>query len=156
MTHQRRPVRSDAKASGKSGKQRRQELEAKRQARAAEAVAATAAAKKLDRDAILRNQRRAGAAVDVDRLASTNSYGRPAFVERGYYVDQPFTCRSCGLDEVWTARQQKWWYEIAQGDVWTAATRCRACRKRERDRKSEARRVHLEGLASKRHGPRVH
>jgi hypothetical protein len=51
--------------------------------------------------------------------------------------------------EIWTAAQQRWWYEVAQGEVWTVAVRCRACRQRERARKVEARRIHLAGLAAK-------
>ena len=82
-------------------------------------------------------------------LCPTNSYGIPDFVERGFYVDRPFVCKDCGKAEIWTATQQKWWYETAKGDVWTVAVRCRACRRLERQRKSEARRVHLEGLARK-------
>ena len=70
------------------------------------------------------------------------------------YLDKTFTCVDCGLEQVWTATQQKWWYEVAKGDVFTTATRCRACRRRERTRKAEARRVHLEGLARKNIRPR--
>ncbi|MFT3786282.1 MAG: zinc-ribbon domain containing protein [Tepidisphaeraceae bacterium] len=66
-----------------------------------------------------------------------------------FYEDQPFTCVDCGKHEVWSAAQQKWWYEVAKGDVWTVAQRCRLCRRRERERKNEARSVHLEGLARK-------
>lgn len=84
-----------------------------------------------------------------DRLAPDNSYGVPAFVRRGFYVDQPFTCVGCGVEEVWRATQQRWWYEVAKGDVWSTATRCRRCRRVERERKAKARRVHLEGLAAK-------
>ncbi|MEZ0256530.1 MAG: zinc-ribbon domain containing protein [Chthoniobacter sp.] len=75
----------------------------------------------------------------------------PEFVARGYYVDQPFQCTDCGAQEIWTARQQKWWYEIARGGAWTIANRCRPCRRRERERKATARKVHLEGLARKQH-----
>jgi hypothetical protein len=73
----------------------------------------------------------------------------PEFVTRGYYVDQPFRCKSCGTAQVWTGTQQKWWYESAKGDVWTVAVLCRPCRRRERERKEGARKVHLEGLAKK-------
>jgi hypothetical protein len=82
-------------------------------------------------------------------LAPYNSYGAPRFVECGYYADLSFTCRDCRKQEIWKATQQKWWYEIAKGNVETCATRCRQCRKIERERKAEARRVHLEGLAKK-------
>ncbi|BBB99349.1 hypothetical protein ABIF38_005918 [Bradyrhizobium japonicum] len=92
-------------------------------------------------------------AVDTTRLAPSNSYSTPDFVLRGTYRPEPFVCKDCGVAEVWTPLQQKWWYETAKGDVFTAAVRCRACRTRERARKSAVRRVHLEGLARKK--PRV-
>ena len=85
--------------------------------------------------------------VNPELLRPTNSYDTPDYVRRGYYVDKPFTCKGCGKQELWSATQQKWWYETAKGDVWTTATRCRLCRRRERERKNEARRVHLEGIA---------
>ena len=47
-----------------------------------------------------------------------------------YYKDNEFDCQTCGKTEVWTARQQQWWYEVAHGEVETTATTCRACRKR--------------------------
>ena len=87
--------------------------------------------------------------VNVDRLAPDNSYGAPEFVKRGYYLDRPFRCRDCGAEQVWTARQQKWWYEVAKGGVWTISSRCGPCRRKERERKETARRVHLEGLDKK-------
>jgi hypothetical protein len=87
--------------------------------------------------------------VNPANLSPTNSYGIPDFVDRGYYVDRPFRCKDCGAAQVWTATQQKWWYESAKGDVWTVAVRCRPCRRRERERKAVARMVHREGLARK-------
>ncbi|CAN5664018.1 hypothetical protein BH09VER1_BH09VER1_00940 [soil metagenome] len=92
------------------------------------------------------------AMVNAFRLAPNHSYSDPEFLKRGYYLDQPFACRDCGKAEVWTASQQKWWYEIAKGGVFTQPSRCRPCRRRERERSAEARRVHLEGLAAKRAG----
>ena len=88
--------------------------------------------------------------VNPSLLRPTNSYGTPDFVEREFYVNRPFQCKDCGKSEIWTASQQKWWYETAKGDVWTVAVRCRHCRRRERNRKVEARRIHQEGLARKR------
>jgi hypothetical protein len=87
--------------------------------------------------------------LDREKLARSGSWFPPEFVERGYYLDEPFRCVDCGKEEVWTAAQQKWWYEVAKGDLFTVAKRCRPCRRRERERKTEARRVHLEGLAKK-------
>ena len=91
--------------------------------------------------------------VNPSLLRPTNSYSTPDFVDREFYVDRPFRCKDCEKAEVWTASQQKWWYEVAKGDVWTVAIRCRACRRAERDRKAQARRIHQEGLVKKRlHG----
>ena len=88
--------------------------------------------------------------VNIAALAPNNSYGVPRFVERGYYLDEPFKCSSCGVDQVWTASQQKWWYEVAKGYVYSTARLCRPCRRREQARRTEARRVHLEGIKRKR------
>jgi hypothetical protein len=115
----------------KSGKQRRRERE---------------------RERLLAAKRSEGVAVNVEKLAPNNSYGTPDFVARGYYVDKPFTCEGCGLDQVWTATQQKWWYEVAKGYVYSTAKLCRSCRRCERERRSEARRIHLEGVARKKGG----
>lgn len=87
--------------------------------------------------------------VNPQNLRPTNSYGTPEFVSRGHYVDMPFNCKSCGVAQVWTETQQKWWYESAKGDVWTIAVLCRSCRKREQARRAVAREIHLAGLAAK-------
>lgn len=76
---------------------------------------------------------RNGVPVDPEALAPYNSYGVPKFVETGYYVDLPFTCQDCGKEEVWAAEQQKWWYEVAKGTVYSTAARCRACRQSRRE-----------------------
>ncbi|HET9404281.1 MAG TPA: zinc-ribbon domain containing protein [Burkholderiales bacterium] len=88
--------------------------------------------------------------VNAEALAPYNSYGTPLFVQRGYYEDVRFTCSGCGSREVWRAAQQKWWYEVAKGNVCSGAKLCRACRRREQARRDEARRVHLEGIARRR------
>ena len=90
-----------------------------------------------------------GPPVNQALLAPNNSYGAPDFVHRGYYVDRPFRCVDCGKDEVWTGTQQKWWYEIAKGFVYTTAIRCRSCRRKKRQQSDASRRVHLEGLERK-------
>jgi hypothetical protein len=136
----------------KSGKQRRAELQAKKHARAAKLAAQKAAKKEHERQALLSAKQREGVAVSIESLATYNSYGHPDFVERGYYVDIDFTCQGCGREEVWTAQQQKWWYEVAKGFVYSGAKLCRACRRRERERRTEARRVHLDGSARKKRG----
>jgi Probable zinc-ribbon domain len=83
---------------------------------------------------------------DASQLAHNNTYSPlPRF-----YVDKVVACRECGKEEVWPAVRQKWWYEVAQGNINTQAVLCRGCRKADKDRKAEARRVHLEGVARKR------
>ena len=79
--------------------------------------------------------------VDENALAKNNSYGAPKFVYRGHYVDEPFRCKDCGKEEVWTATQQKWWYEVAKGFAYSTAVRCRGCRRKEQARKAAARRT---------------
>jgi hypothetical protein len=128
----------------KSNKQKRLELGAKRQRREQKAAAAPKQTRPLVPYGTV--------PVNPTALRPYVSYGAPHFVTHGFYVDHPFTCQDCGKEGVWTAAQQKWWYEIAKGEVWSGAIRCRACRGRERDRKTEARRVHLEGVAKKRAG----
>jgi hypothetical protein len=124
----------------KSNRQRREEIDARRAKRREQAARAKAAG--------LGTRFSPGKVrVKPETLAPTNSYGIPDFVRREYYVDQPFSCKDCGKGEVWTATQQKWWYEVAQGDVWTTAIRCRACRRKEAARRADARKVHLEGIA---------
>lgn len=133
----------------KSGKQKRQELDARRKAKVEAAKAAEVAKRKAEAAARRRHAAEHGVPVNGDALKPHNSYGNPDFVELGFYVDRRFSCVDCSKIEIWTATQQKWWYEVAKGDVFTIAHRCRACRRKERERKTEARRVHLEGLAKK-------
>lgn len=45
-------------------------------------------------------------------------------------MDKPFICRDCGLSQVWIASQQKWWYEVAKGNINSTAVRCRSCRQK--------------------------
>lgn len=59
------------------------------------------------------------------------------FLAAGWYRDEPFHCAGCGKLEIWTAAQQKWWYEVAKGSVHTTATRCRTCRKLQREKRAE-------------------
>ncbi|MGH7794151.1 MAG: zinc-ribbon domain-containing protein [Candidatus Binatia bacterium] len=83
-------------------------------------------------------------------LAPTNSYGVPDFVSRECYVDVPFCCVDCGKEEVWTGSQQKWWYAVAKGFVYSGAIRCRACRQKKREQRDETTRVHQKGIQLKR------
>jgi hypothetical protein len=73
--------------------------------------------------------------VDSSKLNMGNTYDSAP----EYYYDIEFYCSDCGSQEVWTAAQQKWWYEDAGGYFFTTAKRCRKCRKIERERKQNAR-----------------
>jgi hypothetical protein len=126
----------------KSGKQRRAEINAKRKRKAAKRQAVTKEQEGRLRPVL-------GPPVNEELLAPNNSYGAAQFFRRGYYVDTPFRCVDCGKDEVWTGAQQKWWYEVAKGFVYSTAIRCRLCRRKARARRDDARRIHLEGIARK-------
>ncbi len=127
----------------KRPKQRRTELDAKRQLRA-EREAAQKQDSRFESQSHLHPT-----PVDHGRLAPDSSFAAPDFVDRGYYLDLSFVCIDCGKCEVWSSTQQKWWYEVAKGGVWTTATRCRPCRQGERKRREDAQKVHLAGLQEK-------
>ena len=61
---------------------------------------------------------------DLTQQAPNNSY----ISSRLYYEDREFTCIDCGQVEVWTAKDQQWWYETAKGSIFTSARRCLTCR----------------------------
>jgi hypothetical protein len=126
----------------KSGKQKRTEIKAKRKQKVAKIYLRAKRQEPQLRPGL-------GPPVNEALLAPNNSYGAPDFVYRGFYVDRPFRCVDCGKEEVWTGTQQKWWYEVAKGFVYTTAVRCRLCRRKKREQSEESRRVHLEGLERK-------
>lgn len=126
----------------KSGKQRKAEIKAHR-------VQREAARPKLRGGQREKELPTGTAPCKPENLAPFNSYDEPEFVRRGYYMDVLFRCESCAKEEVWTATRQKWWYEVAKGSVESRAKLCNPCRRAERERKAEARRVHLEGVAAK-------
>ncbi len=64
---------------------------------------------------------------DLSKQAPNNSYSPPT-----EYRDTEFTCVDCGKEEVWTAQQQQWWYEVAKGPINGRAIRCRDCRRIDR------------------------
>lgn len=64
---------------------------------------------------------------DPSKQAPNNSYGPPT-----EYRDTGFTCVDCDKKEVWTAKQQQWWYEVAKGSINAGAIRCRDCRRIDR------------------------
>ncbi len=66
---------------------------------------------------------------DMTKHASHGSYG-PLF----WYEDQEYKCLDCGQEQVWTAKEQQWWFEVAKGPIYARAIRCRACRKALKER----------------------
>ncbi len=109
--------------------------------------------KKRDHALIQRAKREKLVPIDRSKLTSANFMGGGFDIptlERKYYLDYPFTCVDCQSAQVWTGLQQKWWFEVAGGAMEQIAIRCRDCRIKERARKIEARRVHLEGMEKKR------
>lgn len=103
----------------KSNKQRRHEIKQRRWARM-----------EAQREAALRPAMPHGAlAADVQRLELI--HGAPFWLP-GYYVDISYRCCDCGAACVWTAQDQKWWYEQVQGSLYASASRCKDCRARHR------------------------
>lgn len=80
---------------------------------------------------------------DLAKQAPNNSYSPPL-----YYEDACFKCRDCGVDCVWTAEQQRLWYEEWGGPVQSTAVRCRACRQSVRRKKADQKQ-HMAGMALK-------
>lgn len=136
------PEGRTGKRSIKSGKKRRAEIKARR-----ESLRPTNA---WVNQASFREKWPKGAvAANHEQLAHNNTYGLLPY----FYVDKPFACRDCGKEEVWRATQQKWWYEVAKGQIDTKAVRCKTCRRKERERKEKARAASLPGLLAKRMRP---
>ncbi len=124
----------------KSGRQRRAQI-LERRRRLARVSKPVSRAPWQEPDAVPRGALPA----DQGKLAHDNTYAaRPRF-----YADRPFTCADCGKAEVWTAADQKWWYEEAKGKIASQANRCRDCRRKRRLRRSQERRAHVEGLIVK-------
>ena len=119
-----------------AGKKRRRMLKEKRLAKRL----------RKERVAHLRGLKR-GTTIKVDPTKIFSRSAIPTIPE--FYVDQQFTCKDCGKKEIWTARQQQRWYEDQGGEIEAIAIRCRSCRRREKARIAEARKIHLEGVARK-------
>ncbi len=111
----------------KSNKQRRAEIKQQRLARI-ERLNIEAAKPDPRWEAATRGHRREPGVEPADRalLARTNNTVGPL---PEVYLDRMFTCRDCGEQQVWTAKQQKWWYEVAGGSIDSMAVRCLPCRR---------------------------
>lgn len=116
-----------------NGKKRRQEILDRRHGRMQYQANTNAVGLAAPRGSVI---------ADHAALSHNNTCGRlPRF-----YMDRVFFCADCGIEQIWTAKQQKWWYEIAKGNINSTAIRCRPGRKKKQQRISFARRIHLDGL----------
>jgi hypothetical protein len=117
----------------KSNKQRRAEIKARRLDRAVPLAVARRAQRALKPGSAVHAWDEEPADLSVLRRWN-NTYGLLPM----RYVARAFTCRDCGAEEVWTAKQQKWWYEVVHGPVDSHAVRCLACRRARRERLQRA------------------
>jgi hypothetical protein len=61
---------------------------------------------------------------------------RPGCTAKFFYRDIEFICSDCGAEEVWTAKDQKWYFEVVRAPVYCVPKRCSACRKKHRETKA--------------------
>ena len=52
---------------------------------------------------------------------------------RHWYIDARFRCSACGTEFLWSAHEQRAWFETYRFYVDSQATRCRDCRAKLRD-----------------------
>jgi hypothetical protein len=52
------------------------------------------------------------------------------FSRAPFYRDIDFTCEDCGRKSVWSAQDQRRWYEVLHGSPYSEARRCSECRRR--------------------------
>ena len=52
-----------------------------------------------------------------------------------YYKDIPYTCAGCGKKGVWTAEQQKKYFEVQKGNIYNAPKWCNECHSRRTEEK---------------------
>jgi hypothetical protein len=72
--------------------------------------------------------------VDPERINLGGSYFRPIC-----FRDQAFVCRDCGTACTWAAESQRWYFETFSAPYYEQPVRCRACRRKERERVRQAR-----------------
>jgi hypothetical protein len=52
------------------------------------------------------------------------------FSRNPFYRDIHFKCEDCGKNSMWTAQEQRHWYEVLRGSPYSEARRCLQCRRR--------------------------
>jgi hypothetical protein len=130
-----RPARKPQPTQPDQGKRKQASLTDKKAAREF---------RKMEREGRVAN----GVIMPVGAVAADLSKQTPqaGYSARLFYTDQEFHCSDCGVAEVWTARQQKWYYEVAKGSIYGEAKHCRACRKKRREAKARQRQ-HMSEMA---------
>jgi predicted RNA-binding Zn-ribbon protein involved in translation (DUF1610 family) len=87
--------------------------------------------------------------VDKERWGmNDNTYTSPP----DYYYDIEYKCSDCGKKEVWTAQQQKHWYEELGKTINSYAKRCQICRAHTNALKEDQKR-HMVEMAKKEENP---
>ena len=91
--------------------------------------------KKLDREGLIVK----GVEIPKDSLpADPNSQAAGAgYAVKFYYKDIPYTCAGCGKEDVWTAQQQKKYYEIQKGNIYNEPKWCHECHLKRMQAKSK-------------------
>jgi hypothetical protein len=103
--------------------------------------------KKLARKGRLANgveMPRAAIPADLTQQSAGSAYSR-----KNYYHDIEFACVDCGVEEVWKAKDQKWFFEVAKGNIYSKPKRCLVCRKTFKETKADQR-VRMEASDRKR------
>jgi len=73
--------------------------------------------------------------VDPDLINLSNG----PYIHPTYYRPIHFNCSDCGKPQIWTAEDQRWFYETTGAPIYATAKRCHLCRKKEQNRKKLAR-----------------
>ena len=124
----------------KSGKQKKAEIKSRRKKKVGKT--------KIDPYKNTNPLPKGAVRADHSELVHNNTYGPLPY----FYIDRPFVCRDCGSHEIWTAEQQKWWYEVAKGNIDSFAVRCRACRDKIKAKK-DLQKEHMKKMAMKQPHP---
>jgi hypothetical protein len=64
--------------------------------------------------------------------------GAEGYAAKFYYVDIDYVCRGCGRKEVWTAAQQKRYFEVQKGNIYNEPTWCHECHTERMQKKKAA------------------
>jgi len=69
--------------------------------------------------------------------------GGEGFAAKYFYLDIIYVCRGCGRKGVWTAAQQKRYFEVQKGNIYNEPTWCYECHADRMKKKEAAQDSHL-------------